>query len=150
MTVLDNLIIFAPAKADRYFGPACVVCGRLINSIDCGRCLRSTAIAPWSTLRTLSKASDLARSSKNFDRLEFLPKNCRNVRTAHPPLYERSINAPEIGCVAKIAIIQIGQARRLAVVSTLNSLADHEHGAGGSMVGAQTCVLRDAAPELAE
>src|SRR5438874_10493589 len=69
---------------------------------------------------------------------------------AHPDLDHGRGDPAVVGCVLEVAVVEVAEARHLAVLATGDRLADDEGRAGSAMVGALAGVLLHAAAEFAE
>src|SRR6516165_2796150 len=111
----------------------------------------SRSTRPSSARRFPRSETGLARKSgKDAEQGEVPFQNSLDIVKAHPFLQHGSVYRPKIGGHLQIAVIQIGQAGRLAVESTLELLSHNVHGSGCAVVCSPAHVLTDAASEFGE
>ena len=67
---------------------------------------------------------------------------------AEPILDHGRVYGAEVDRVAQVAFVQVAQIRVIAIHTTLDPGAEHEHRAGSAVVRALTPILSDASTEL--
>ena len=87
---------------------------------------------------------------EHAERIEAALQHGLGVVAAEPLLDRRGVDAPEVRRHLHVAVVEIGEARMLAVEAALDALADDEHRRRGAVIGAEAAVLFDAASELGE
>src|SRR5690606_34937330 len=68
------------------------------------------------------------------ERAELVPQDGRRLLVLHPALDQRRVDAPVVGGVFEVAVVEVGEARHLAVLPAGDRLADDEGRAGSAVV----------------
>src|SRR5258707_190918 len=92
----------------------------------------------WGLLVIKSPSPFLTRrsSADQRQRLELAAQHARGVGVAHPRLDHGRVDAAIVGRVLEVPVIEIREARHLAVLPASDRLANHEGRPGGTVIRA--------------